>query len=320
MTYSTRQFFIRQRYLMIQDYKEQLPVIEIARKYRVSRPTVYRWIERYECEGAEGLLNRSNRPRTPHPKSLKIAMVRFIRRIRTKTGYGPHRIRLILLARGIRVSEHAIYKVLRRYKLITKPKNRKRKYKRVYVDTPGVDVQVDVKYLDTIPGKPARYYQYTATDACTRIRVLRIYDDLSAYHACIFLKEVVRSLPFRVIAVRTDNGHEFTNRPFERESGFSSECARLGITHKLNRPAYPQANGKVERSHRTDDEEFYRRHPVNDPREWQMRIARWEHRYNYQRTHMALGDITPYQAWRNYQKERERTKEKERTDGVKNVT
>ena len=71
MTYSTRQFIIRQRYLMIQDHKERLPVIEIARKYRVSRPTVYRWIKRYECEGLGGLLNRSNRPHTPHPRALK---------------------------------------------------------------------------------------------------------------------------------------------------------------------------------------------------------------------------------------------------------
>jgi transposase InsO family protein len=300
---------------MIQDYKEQMSIVTIAKKYRTSRTTVYRWIERYEQLGTNGLLNRSNRPLTPHPKTLKISLVRLIKRIRKKTGKGPHRIRLILLNRGLKVSEYAIYKVIKRAGLIKKPKNRKRKYRRIYVNEPGLDVQVDTKHLDMIPGKPYRYYQYTATDAATRMRVLRIYDELSVYYTVLFLQEVVKQLPFRVIAVRTDNGREFVNGPFERDHAFGLECVRLGIKHIRNRPAHPQSNGKCERSHRTDDEEFYNRYPVNDPKEWQFRLPRWEHEYNHQRTHMALGDITPYQAWLNYKKERERTKEKE-----KNVT
>lgn len=315
MTYSTRQFIIRQRYLMIQDYKEQVPIARVAMKYRTSRTTVYRWIWRYEQLGLDGLLNKSNRPLTPHPKTLKISLVRLIKRIRKKTCKGPHRIRLILLKRGLKVSEYAIYRVLQRNNLIKKHKNRKRKYKRVYVNEPGLDVQVDTKHLDTIPGKPYRYYQYTATDSTTRLRVLRIYDELSVYYTVLFLQEVVKQLPFRVVAVRTDNGREFANGPFERSHAFGLECARLGIKHIRNRPAHPQSNGKCERSHRTDDEEFYNRYSVNDPREWQLRLPKWEHEYNYQRPHMALGDITPYQAWLNYKKERERTKEKE-----KNVT
>ena len=302
MTYSTKLFYIRQRYLMIQDYKERMTVVGISRKYRVSRTTVYRWIWRYELEGKGGLLNRSNRPKTPHPNTLDTKIVKLIVRVRKRTKYGPRRIRLRLLKRGIKVSEYAIYRTLQRNSLIKKHKNRKRKYKRVYIKEPGKDVQVDTKHLDRPAGKPYRYYQYTATDAATRIRVLRIYDELSAYNATRFLKEVVRRLPFRVSAVRTDNGLEFTHGPLRREHPFTLECARLNIKHILNRPGNPQANGKCERSHRTDDEEFYRRYPVKDPKQWQYRLPKWEHEYNYQRTHQALGDITPYQAWLNYKK------------------
>lgn len=312
MTYSTKQFIIRQRFLMIQDYKEQMPVVHIARKYRTTRTTVYRWIWRYELEGKEGLLSRSNRPKSPHPNALSISKIRLIKRIRKRTKYGPRRIRLLMSRKGIKVSEYAIYRTLQRHNLIKKHKNRLRKYKRVYIKDPGLDVQIDTKFLDTLPGKPYRYYQYTATDSATRMRILRIYDDLSAYNATRFLKEVVKRLPFSVHAVRTDNGTEFTNRAFDREHAFTKECARLGIRHILNRPAYPQGNGKCERSHRTDDEEFYRRYRVKDPRQWQYRLPRWEYEYNYQRTHQALGDITPYQAWLNY---------KNSKDGVnKNVT
>ena len=306
MTYSTKLFYIKQRYLMIQDFKEHnMNISHIASKYRTSRTTVYRWLNRFMDEGKDGLLNRSNRPKRPHPNSLKAHIVRLIIRVRKKTKYGPRRIRLMLLKRHIKVSEYAIYKTVKKHGLILKPKNRRRKYKRVYVKEPGLDVQIDTKYLDTLPGKPYRYYQYTATDSATRIRVLRIYDDKSAYYATRFLREVINKLPFSVKAVRTDNGREFTNGPFQRDNSFSLECVRLGIRHLLNRPGYPQGNGKCERSHRTDEEEFYRRYPVKDPKEWQHRLPKWEYEYNYQRTHQALGDITPYQAWINYKKAKE---------------
>lgn len=300
MTYFTRQFMIRQRFLMIQDYKEHMPITRIAQKYRTSRTTVYRWIERFESEGKVGLINRSNRPKTPHPNTLSLLIVKKIIRIRKRTKYGPCRIKWRLSKRGIKVSEYAIYKTLKRNNLIFKPKNRRRKYKRVYIKEPGLDVQVDTKYLDTLPGKPHRYYQYTATDAATRIRVLRIYEEKSAYHATKFINEVVKKLPFRVTTVRTDNGVEFTYGAFKKDHPFTLECARLGIKHKLNRPAHPQSNGKCERSHRTDDEEFYRRYPVKDPKEWQYRLPKWEYEYNYQRPHQSLKNLTPYQFYKQY--------------------
>ena len=316
MTYSTRQFMIRQRYLMIQDYKEQMPIVGIARKYRTSRTTVYRWIERYELEGKQGLVNRSNRPKSPHPNSLKPKVVKKIIRLRKRTKYGPKRLRYELLKRHIKVSEYAIYKTLVKYELINKRRKYRKKHKKpYYVPSPGY-LQIDTKHLDIRPGYPYRFYQYTAKDCYTRMRVIRVYDELSAQNSVKFLKEVVKSLPFRVIAVRTDNGVEFTYGPFKKDHPFHLECVRLGINHRLNRPSYPQANGRVERSHRTDEEEFYRVIPVKAPHEWIYKIHKWEHRYNYQRAHMALGMITPYQAWLNYKKEKERTKEKEN----KNVT
>lgn len=305
MTQYTKTWIIKQRYLMIRKYESKMKVVQICKEHDVSRKTFYKWLNRYSLYGKDALLDQSHRPKHPHPKSLSISLIRLIKRIRKKTKYGPRRIRFILAKRHIKVSEYAIYMSLKRNKLILKPKNRKRKYKRVYIKDPGLDVQMDTKYLDTLPGKPYRYYQYTATDSATRLRILRIYDELSAYNAARFLGEVIKKLPFPVKAVRTDNGREFTNGPFQRDNAFSLECARLGIRHILNRPAHPQSNGKCERSHRTDEEEFYRRYPVKDPREWQYRLPKWEHEYNYQRTHQALGDITPYQAWLNCKKEKE---------------
>lgn len=302
MNYSIRQFIIKQRFLMVQDYKAHMRITDIAHKYRVSRKTVYRWLNRYNDFGKQGLLDRSHRPKSPHPKTIKPRIAKRIIKIRKTTKYGPIRIKSELAKVNIYVSHHGIYKVLVRENLIEKHKKSKRKHRKYYVKIPG-HLQVDTKHLDIVPGYPYRYYQYTAIDTYSRIRIIRVYDELSAYNSVKFLKEVVKKLPFRVLSVRTDNGVEFTYGPFKKDNPFSTQCARLDIKHYLNKPGHPESNGRVERSHRTDDEEFYRVNPVKHPKEWQFLISDWQYFYNYQRAHMALKGLTPYQYWLNYQKQ-----------------
>jgi len=135
------------------------------------------------------------------------------------------------------------------------------------------------------------------------MRVIRVYDELSAFNSVRFLKEVAKQLPFRVLAVRTDNGVEFTYGPFKKDHPFALECAWLGIKHYLNKPSHPESNGRVQKTHRTDEEEFYRVNPVKTPYEWVHKIRKWEYFYNYQRPHQALGNLTPYQSFLKYQKE-----------------
>lgn len=306
MSYSTRQFIIRQRYLMVQDHKEHIKIAEIARKYRTSRTTVYRWLNRYTQAGNSGLLNRSCRPRSPHPKALKPRTVEAIIRLRKRTRYGPRRLKFYLSKKGIFVSEHAIYKTIVRHNLIRHYRCKKQRTSRSYnVPYPGHTVQMDTKYLDTKPGFPQRLYQYTATDCFTRLRVIRIYDELSADNSVRFLQEVMAKLPFRVHTVRTDNGVEFTYGPFKVVHPFSRECARLNVRHWLNKPSHPESNGRVERSHRTDDEEFYNLNPVRNPYAWKYRISSWERFYNFHRPHQSLNNLSPHQYWLKFAKEQE---------------
>jgi len=304
MSYSTRQFIIRQRYLMIQDRKEHMKIIAIARKYRTSRTTVYRWLKRYAQAGNPALLNKSCRPKSPHPKALKPQIVEAILRLRKRTHYGPKRLKFYLSKKDIFVSEHAIYKTLLRYGLSNRYRHKKRRNLRSYkVPYPGHTIQMDTKHLDTKPGFPHRLYQYTATDCYTRLRVIRIYDELSAQNSVRFLQEVITKLPFRVRTVRTDNGVEFTYGPFKVNHPLTRACARQNIRHWLNRPAHPESNGRVERSHRTDDEEFYNLNPVKNPHAWKYRISGWEKFYNLYRPHQALGNLSPYQYWLKFNKE-----------------
>lgn len=126
----------------------------------------------------------------------------------------------------------------------------RQRWKRHEKRQPGHRLQVDVKFPKRIPGTRKRFYQFTAIDDCTRIRVLKIYDACNQKTAIQFIDEVIRRLPFRVHVVRTDNGAEF-------QSKFRWCLQDRDVRHVYTRPRTPRLNGKVERSHRIDDEEFY---------------------------------------------------------------
>ena len=115
---------------------------------------------------------------------------------------------------------------------------------------PGHRLQVDVKFLERIAGTRRRFYQFTAIDDGTRLRVLKVFDACNQRTAIAFIDDVLRRLPFRVLVIQTDTGAEF-------QSHFHWHLEALDIRHVYIRPRTPHLNGKVERSHRVDDQEFY---------------------------------------------------------------
>ncbi|MCD6114996.1 transposase family protein [bacterium] len=192
--------------------------------------------------------------------------------------------------------------MLKKEGLTRKYRTKKIKYK--YVRSllqPGELVEIDVKYVpQRIKGK--RYYQFTAIDSATRWRYLEVFDDISTFNALRFLKKLVKIAPFRVRAVKTDNGSCFTNRytGYLRSSDplnprlhpFDLLCQELGIIHYLIDPGKPQQNGKVERSHRTDQEQFYDRTTFKNKRELKQKLEIWNEEYN-NLEHCSLNGKTP---------------------------
>jgi hypothetical protein len=96
-------------------------------------------------------------------------------------------------------------------------------------------------------GRRTKYYQFTAIDDCTRLRVLRIYSRCDQKTAIQFVDYVLERLPFPVQVIQTDNGAEF-------QSAFHYHVLDKGVGHRYIKPRTPRLNGKVERSHRIDAE------------------------------------------------------------------
>jgi transposase InsO family protein len=151
-----------------------------------------------------------------------------------------------------------------------------------------------VKFIAPLPGSRKKHYQFTAIDDCTRVRVLRIYDRVDQKRAIQFVDYLLEKLPFQVEVIQTDHGAEFGSQ-------FHYHVLDRGIGHVYIKPRTPRLNGKVERSHRIDAEEFYRMLKgvvIDDTELFNERLQEWEDFYNYNRPHGGLGGQTPYERLR----------------------
>ena len=198
---------------------------------------------------------------------------------------------------GIRISAGGVYYVLKRRRLnrLSDEAAGKRppRWRRYEKQTPGHHVQVDVKFLSfTDPeGRKVRRFQYTALEDATRLRVLKIYDRHTQLNAINFIDHVAEKLPFRIHTIRTDPGHEF-------QSAFHWHVGDLGMEHAYIKPRTPRLNGKVERSHRTDEQEFYQLITFIDDSDLARKLEAWQDFYNFFRPHGSLGGKSPYEAMR----------------------
>jgi len=286
---ATEQEKLRQakaRLRRIQHYEQVTHnVSQTCRFFGVSRRQFYTWLKRYREQGLEGLKNLKSGSRKPH-LATPPHIVALILRVRAERQYGPIRICLYLQRfHRVYVSVPTIYKILKRHGVprVSMKRYRPGPRRRREFTVPGQSVQVDVKHLK-LGGR--RFYQFTAVDEATRYRILRIYTHSSIPNAIAFLDEVRQRLPMAIQRVQTDHGNEFG-------TDFTWHLRDLGIAHRRIPPGCPEVNGKVERSHRTDGEEFYRRTIFRTPGELVAKLRRWEHEYNHQRPHLALAGKTP---------------------------
>jgi transposase InsO family protein len=179
------------------------------------------------------------------------------------------------------LSTATIWKVLTRHNAKPLHRRHQSKPKRYSRNVPGECVQLDTRKI--APG----VYQYTAVDDCTRLRVLGIYPRRTAKNSVHFLEErMLDEFPFPIQRIQTDRGGEFFGTPFQ------NALRRHCIKFRPNRPRAPHLNGKVERSQRTDEMEFWMTVDLTDTN-LSSQLEEWQFFYNWQRPHSALRGLTP---------------------------
>lgn len=296
----------RERWLKLH-IEDKLSVAELSRKSGFSRDTIHRWKKQYLTSGLTGLKEKS-RAHHHHPNTTAPAVVSRIRDIRTTYNFCAMKIQIRLKKEGINMSVRGIHKILKREKLVRTKKRLKRENIWIPKSTvPGELVEIDVALMKRFKGK--WIYQFTAIDCCTRWRFLKIYSEQHSLNAVRFLESLIENAPFKILGVKTDNGSIFTNRysgaykslGCRKKHLFDQVCKTHNILHYLIQPGKPAQNGKVERSHRTDREEFWNRTTINSLEQIKEKQKMYVNWYNNEREHLGINGLTPIQKLRECQ-------------------
>lgn len=254
------------KYYAVNLYRNGNSLSFVCRRYKISKISLMRWNKKYDGT-KESLIDKSHKPHSKHPNAhtdIELKWIKdYIRR-------NPH-ISMIELYGKLRIekgySRHAcsLFRLLRSLGYIKQKQHSYTKYSPKPYDTPkeiGIKWQLDVKYVpkQCYVGKiPDRFYQYTIIDEASRERFIYPYREQSSFSTIDFVKRAALYFGYIPKTIQTDNGQEFTHLKHTNIiHPLDTICNELNIIHKLIRPRTPRHNGKVERSHRNDNERFYK--------------------------------------------------------------
>lgn len=256
-------------------------VEEVCALYDVPKKTYYKWYKR-----DFGLTDHEHSLRLPDKKTkLTSELKQFIEATKLKTNYGPEKMRLAILQKfKLSISSTIIYRYFKKKRLIRKPQKKHPWYQtmteRLIITRPGQGVQLDIKYVYE-GGK--RRYQFSVFDPYTELYHFTILETKHSANAVIAFQNAEQYFGFKIISVQTDNGSEF-------RGDFHDWLTDHNLPHYFIPKKSPWWNGKVERVHKTIDEEYYH----NPFRVWKS-AQEWLQYYNEERIHLSINGLTPRQ-------------------------
>lgn len=268
-----------------------------CRHFGRQRRIVRGWLKRYKLLGAIGLNDRSKKPkrvRSPTTDRKLESEIIAIRKI--YPSWSKYKINARLKKKtNFKTSDSTIGRIMKRRGLIDRRKSRKRskaalspkkRYPRdLLVKAPGDFIQIDTKVVTGIGGQ--RLYQWTAIDVLTKIRVLSASTRLSSRQGKVFLELCQQEFPFIIRSVQTDNGKEFQDE-------FKKYLENEKVPHYFIEPHSPKQNSYVERSHKTDDDDFYSKgNTFLSLKNFLPKLKKWQTEYNTERPHQSLNYLTP---------------------------
>jgi len=294
---------------LIQTYTETGSISETARRWHTSRQVVRKWVRRFQAEGLDGLKDRSRRPHHS-PRQTPAEIEQQVVQAREETRYGRERLALFLQTQGIFLSPNTIRHILRRNCPSARRVARKPLYPALWawdVEEPFSLLQTDAKDVHDKQALGTQLtthlrrqrlprYQWTACDARTRLRFLAHSHKLTRTNGLAFMILVLMWLrAFDIttpVTFQTDWGEEFGGDNPARVAALSQRFLHpLGGDLQRYPKGRKQYNGRVERSHRSDDEEFYRPYLLQAQTldQFLALSQRWVYFYNVLRPHFGAG-------------------------------
>lgn len=251
----------------VSTYRSSGSIDYVCRLYHISKASLMRWNAKYDGS-RESLMDKSHRPNTPHPNSHTDEEIKWIRDYHRAN---PHISICELYGKLVRDKGYtrnpgSLYRVFVRLGFRKHAESTKKKSKHNHpYDTPkdiGIKWQMDVKYVPTVcysGSDEQKFFQYTMIDEASRERFIYPYLEQTGYSTQDFVIRSIKYFGYAPEIIQTDNGQEFTYALLntKRVHILDKLLNYLHIKHQLIRPRTPWHNGKVERSHRNDQERFY---------------------------------------------------------------
>jgi len=290
--------------------ENRLKILEFWRKfgdeaalaaYGAKRSTLYGWQKVLRAKGLVGLNPGNQTRKNKNKRLIDFKVLVEIRRLRLEVcpNMGKSKVKLFLdrlcQTEGLsQLSESTIGRIIKEKKIyhhrqkishfgkiITVKKRKKlRKPDNLKVNSPGELVEIDT--VARFVGGLKRYI-VTAVDTYGRPAFAWCYKRPTSSNARDFFQKLEIALPFKTIAVQTDNGSEF-------HKYFMTHLEKQKITHYWNYPGRPYRNGHIEKFNRTIQEEFIDQNEIwlDIPMEFNQKMMDWLIWYNTDRPHWSL--------------------------------
>ncbi len=270
-------------------------ISKVCSFYHVKRSSLFRWLKHFNGS-KESLNNRSHRPKTPHPATISDEVVQKVLNLKRRNSTASYlEIWMKMHRKKYTLSISSVLRILKRNKeYIPYVSNAKKKHNKAY-HTPkmiGEKWQMDVKFVPSeckvMNISSQNYYQYTVLDECSRKRFLYFSNEHSMYETVQALRLAIEFFGYAPLVLQSDNGFEFSDQARRKRSKNSRQypnlleafCIEQGIIHKFIKPKTPEHNGKVERSHRIDQDKFYRNLKFYSLDDLRKQGKLWNKRYN----------------------------------------
>lgn len=272
----------------------------------MSRKTYYKWKNRYDNSGIDGLHDLS---RVPHTIKYKVdtATEETILDLRLKR-FGCNRIRFRLKRLGVCLSTRTIYKILKRHSLnILRCKIKNRKYRRFAMKHPNDMVQMDILGPFYIRQSNARNYIISCIDDCSRKIASKCSERKRSVDILDVLEEwiMVNGKPKKIMH---DNGKQFMSQIFKRFLEYNK------IKDKPIPKSYPQLQGKVEAYNKIVKNEFLSVEDISSIDDGKLRYDMFVKAYNETREHGGINGLTPSEMFlQTFNRSRDRNNTKQKT-------
>lgn len=278
-------------------YRECHNAALVCRRFGIPQRTFWWWKKRYDPWNITSLECQSRRPKS-RPNKTTWNVERTILALKRDYPRAGRRKIAWYLKRdyGVELHERTAGRILMRHALNIRYRTRKRKAPKPRVDMAKVRAPGDLLQMDTklVSFHGRRLYQYTIIDVASRKRHIDIFLDSTMETTCRFLTDALQTFPFTISQLQTDNGHEFGQ-------SVTKWLREHGIKHVFSHKSRPQENAFVERSHRTDEEEFYSLGKMgSNLQELRTNLTKYLHYYNHIRIHWGLDGKTPDEALASY--------------------